>query len=159
MLLIIAYGNDLRRDDGAGLRLAEMIEQECQHRRWPVKRISGHQLLPELSPEIAREDIEAVLFVDTRAVQAAEVKPVIETHPIALDETSPGLGHQLSPTALLLYVYLLYSRRPPAWLVTAPGLDFSHGEELSPIAQQALHDAGGDIAALLDEVAVQSLRM
>jgi hydrogenase maturation protease len=159
MLLIIAYGNDLRRDDGAGLRLAEMIEQECRRRRLPAKRISGRQLLPELSPEIARADIEAVLFVDTRAVQPTEVKPIIETHPIALDRASPGLGHQLSPTALLLYVYLLYGRQPPAWLVTAPGLDFSHGEGLSPVALQALHDAGADIAALLDEVAVHGARI
>ncbi len=46
-LLLIACGNSLRRDDGAGLLLAEIIEREWQSKGIEVQRITVQQLLPD----------------------------------------------------------------------------------------------------------------
>ena len=39
MILIIAYGNSLRGDDGAGLVLAERLEEAWQGRQVEVERV------------------------------------------------------------------------------------------------------------------------
>ncbi|MCB0173868.1 MAG: hypothetical protein KDJ97_25330, partial [Anaerolineae bacterium] len=66
MLLIIACGNSLRSDDGAGLIFAERLEYACRALDVMVERISVHQLLPELAADIAAEAVQAVVFIDTR---------------------------------------------------------------------------------------------
>ncbi|GIK39864.1 MAG: hydrogenase [Chloroflexota bacterium] len=138
MILLISYGNDLRRDDGAGLVLADLIEQSWRIHQVAVKRLSVHQLLPELAEEIARPEVSAVVFVDARAVMAGEVNPRVRVESLSIDTQSPSLGHHLDPTTLLAYADWLYAGRPPAWLVTVPGADFGYGEGLSEMVQQAL---------------------
>lgn len=138
MILLIGYGNDLRRDDGAGLVLAEIIERAWQIRGVAVKRLAVHQLMPELAVDIAGPEVSAVVFVDTRAAAADEVSPDVQVQPVPAGPSSPSLGHHLDPAALLTYAGHLYGRRPPAWLVTVPGTDFSYGEGLSRPVQEAL---------------------
>lgn len=150
VILIMAYGNSLRTDDAAGLHLAQLVEQACQAQQLAVEKIITHQLLPELAPEIARAD--AVLFVDTRAVPPEEFEPAVQIQPIAADISLVSLGHHLSPAALLAYAGLLYGCRPPAWLLTAPGTDFAHGEGLSQLAQRALAAARPIVAKLLAQL-------
>jgi hydrogenase maturation protease len=159
MLLIIAYGNSLRSDDGAGLLLAEKLEQACRIRQIAVERLIVPQLWPELSPEIARADVSAVLFVDTRVILPQTISPGIKVQPISADSIAHTLGHHLEPAALLCYARLLYGKQPPAWLVTAPGVTFEHGERLSQVAQQALDLAQAPIAALLDELETSLTRV
>jgi hydrogenase maturation protease len=141
MILLIGYGNDLRRDDGAGLVLAEIIEQAWQTGQVAVKRLSVHQLTPELAEDIAGPEVSAVVFVDTRAAVAGETNLSVQIQPLQLGPQSPSLGHHLDPAALLLYAGRLYGRQPPTWLVTVPGTDFSHGEGLSRTTQQTLAKA------------------
>lgn len=155
MILIIAYGNSLRQDDGAGLVLAEMLEAACRARRLEVERIVTHQLTPELSLEVARQGVAAVVFVDTRAVDPAETTPFVEVRPISTASLSPSLGHHLNPACLLVYAHLLYGQHPPAWEVTVPGVDFEHGEDLSPIARQVLAAGQGLLSELAGQLAVQ----
>ncbi|MEZ4766952.1 MAG: hypothetical protein R2844_00805 [Caldilineales bacterium] len=66
MILIIAYGNSLREDDGAGLVLAEKLEPLLRRFAVDARRIETQQLLPELAAEIAASQPHAVVFVDTR---------------------------------------------------------------------------------------------
>lgn len=138
MILLIGYGNDLRRDDGAGLILAEMIERVWQAQVVTVKRLSVHQLTPELALEIARPEVTAVVFADARAVISNTSEPRIQTQALKIDLKSPPLGHHLDPTTLLIYVNWLYNCQPPAWLVTVPGIDFGYGQGLSQMTQKAL---------------------
>jgi hydrogenase maturation protease len=138
VILLIGYGNDLRRDDGAGLILAATIEQAWQVLGVAVKRLSVHQLLPELAEEIARPEVTAVVFVDAQVVAVGEVEPHVRMQPLTVEAQSPSLGHHLTPATLLLYADKLYGRRPPAWLVTVPAIDFGYGEGLSRMVQQAL---------------------
>jgi hydrogenase maturation protease len=140
MILIIAYGNSLRRDDGAGLILAEKLEQAWLARQVEVERLEVQQLVPELALEVARDEVSAVVFADTRVVSPAEVTPGLKMYPVQANPSSPSLGHQLDPAVLLSYARLLYGKQPPAWMVTVPGADFDHGEGLSQVAQQALRE-------------------
>ncbi len=111
MILLIAYGNPLRRDDGAGLRLAEEMAGRWQEARVePPGRVTGAVVVAALGSD---------------------------------GPSSPSLGHHTEPDVLLAYATLLLDGRPapPAWLVTAPGVDFDHGEGLSAAASAAIQAA------------------
>lgn len=138
LILIIACGNSLRSDDGAGLLLAERLEQACRSLDLEVARISVHQLMPELAADIAAKAVRAVIFVDTRPAEPGESPKLV---PLAPEAGSPSIGHHLTPAVLLLYAQQLYHHCPPAWQVTVPGVIFDHGESLSQTAQNALAHA------------------
>ena len=82
MILIIGYGNSLRGDDGAGLLLAEGLEEAWQARQVEVERLAVHQLTPELTLEISREEVTSVVFVDTRAELRLRISPQWQVLPI-----------------------------------------------------------------------------
>ncbi len=139
MVLLIAYGNILRRDDGAGFVLADLLEILLIEAGAGVDRIDSHQLTPELTLDIARENIGAVAFVDARAVSMAVDDLRVQIGRIGpAENASPSIGHHLDPAVLLTMTSLLFKKSPPAWLITVPGVDFGHGEGLSEIAQQAI---------------------
>ncbi len=152
MILLIGYGNDLRRDDGAGLILAAILEQAWQSQRVAVKRLSVHQLMPELAAEIAQPEVTAAVFVDARVIAPEEVDPRVQMQPLRVETQSPSLGHHLDPATLLIYAEWLYGWRPPAWLITVPATDFGYGEGLSLATQQALAEAQAVSVELLAQV-------
>ena len=148
MILLIAYGNPLRQDDGAGLRLAELMVRCWQEQSTPLRHLTVQQLAPELALEIAEPGVSAVVFVDTRAVtpgdvEAGAVEGVAVTPLAPPDAATPSLGHHFQPDVLLAYAALLLEGRqtPPAWLVTVPGTAFDHGEGLSQTASAAIETA------------------
>ena len=127
VLLLIAYGNSLRRDDGAGLALAEQLAALWQQAGIAVRHLATQQLTPEIALEISAPDVTHVVFVDTRSSNINTVK----LQPLVPDEPGRRLGHHLTPESLLFYAGRLYNRCPPAWLLTIPGTDFGFGEEFS----------------------------
>jgi hydrogenase maturation protease len=144
MVLLIGYGNELRGDDGAGLRLAERMAERWQAAGTPLRHVAVQQLTPELALEIAAPEVAAVVFVDTRA--AARLGEAVEITPLTPPEAAtPSLGHHFQPDVLLAYAALLLEGRPapPAWLVTVPGVAFGLGEGLSEIASAAMDAAFG----------------
>jgi hydrogenase maturation protease len=144
-LLFIAYGNTLRRDDGAGLALAEKVRPLLCKQGWLVDLIAVQQLTPELALEIADPALQAVCFFDTAAEPHSTA---IQLQPVDAQQSAPVLGHHLIPSALLLYARRLYGVCPPAWLVTVPGYDFDLGEGFS--AKTAAYLA--DVTAVAQQV-------
>jgi hydrogenase maturation protease len=138
VILIIGYGNSLRRDDGAGLILAQMVEAALRDREVDVERIAVHQLTPDLALPVAADDVAAVVFVDTRVAIAEDGQMDLQIQPLGAEECAQSLGHHVGPAVVLAYARLLYDKSPPAWLLTAPGVDFDHGEGLSEEARRAL---------------------
>jgi len=59
-ILVIGYGNTLRRDDGVGVRAAEMMAADSRFA--DVEVLTVYQLTPELSLDIATASL--VVFVD-----------------------------------------------------------------------------------------------
>ena len=158
-LLILACGNDLRQDDGAGLALARQIAAANPHPDLIVDLICVHQLMPELALEVARPEVAAVLFVDTRVAigsgQGGQAEnPGADLTLTALDQTvSTGrLGHHLNAQMVLLYARELYAKEVPAWLITVPGYAFDHGEGFSPQVQALLAGADGFIAQVYAQI-------
>ena len=158
-VLILACGNDLRQDDGAGLALARQIAAANPRPDPTVDLICVHQMMPELALEVARPEVAAVLFVDTRVVIGSgeggqNESPGASLTITALEPTAPvgRLGHHVDAQMVLLYARELYAARVPAWLITVPGYAFDHGEGFSPQVQALLAGADGFIAQVWDRV-------
>lgn len=148
-LLIIAYGNTLRRDDGAGIALAERLVEVWQYQGITTRLICVTQLTPELAAELLAAEIAAVIFVDA-AVAAQPAS--IQITPITAESTDAAFGHHCGPATILTYAAHLYHCQAPAWLVTVPGKDFGHGEGFSPAVNCLLAKAGEVAAAVLAEI-------
>ncbi|NOX44592.1 MAG: hydrogenase maturation protease [Caldiserica bacterium] len=123
-ILVVGYGNPIRRDDAVGLWIAGRLSG-----RPDVETVSAWPFTPELIARLAGADL--VIFVD------ADVRP----GPIRWRRVRPVptavLSHSPEPGELLAWAVALFGREPEAWLVTVPGRDFSFGEGLSRYARSA----------------------
>jgi hydrogenase maturation protease len=138
-VLVIGYGNSLRRDDGAGLVLAQAMVQKLQEQDCPATLITAHQLSPELAEDIAQSGADTVIFVDA-AVTSASNSTRIDATPVSFDCGSPSVGHHLTPATLMLYANRLYGYMGEALILTVPGYDFAHGEGLSAATLDLIND-------------------
>ena len=136
-LLVIGYGNELRRDDGVGPRAARAVAA------WQLPGVEGvaaHQLMPELAERIG--EAERVVFVD------AGQDDVVLTRPIGPGQAARVPGHTGEPRELLALAEALYGRRPEAWLITLPAPELGFGEGLSAAAEHGLAEALRQIRTL-----------
>lgn len=125
-ILIIGYGNSLRRDDGLGIiaaqRLMEIFAEEDG-----VEVVTTMQLTPELADKI--KDFTEVVFIDCS----------VEGEPgeIAMNEISarpdiiPRLEHSISPAYVINLTKKLYNTNPRAVVFSLTGKEFGLGESLS----------------------------
>jgi hydrogenase maturation protease len=138
-LLVIGYGNTLRRDDGAGPRVAGIVEDL----RLPgVFTIACPQLTPELADPLART--RAAVFVDASADDPGPVRKL----GLEPSESSQILAHAADPRILLALARDAFGRAPEAWLLTVPAADLGFGEELSPAAERGIRNAVRAVRAL-----------
>lgn len=138
MLAVIGYGNPLRRDDGAGPALAEMVEKRFGQNN--LKVIVTHQLVPEIAEELAGKEVAAVLFLDA-GTSTGNGQERITIREVAAEVSSPALGHHFSPLDLLAYVELFRGAPLPAWQLTIHGSDFGFGRGLTAQVEQSLLEA------------------
>jgi hydrogenase maturation protease len=151
-LLVIAYGDPLRGDDGLAWHAAEELKQ----RNFPdVEIMELHQLAPELAETISRSD--AVIFVDAAAaapgtVLAGEIRIVATSAREVGQHSSSPFHHQYSPASLLALAAQLYKARPRAFVASLVGEDFSPGERLSSGVENAMPEFLARIEKLILEV-------
>jgi len=133
-VLVIAWGNPLREDDGVAWHVLEGLRRLRPRRTLPALRLRhAHQLSPELAESVSRA--AGVVFVDAcrdgapGLVRSEPVGPVAGWNP---------LTHSLSPQGLLLYAEGLFGRAPEAVVVSIAGERFGLGEALSPAVRRAL---------------------
>jgi hydrogenase maturation protease len=142
-ILVIGFGNTLRRDDGLGCLIADEVA------RWnhlEVHALSVPQLTPELTIAVANAEI--VIFVDARA---GHNRSEIHTEPLEpSEEGGASMIHSLSPRFLLGLTRAAFQRCPTAWLVSVPAEDFAFGDGLSATAELGLRNALGMIKTLID---------
>jgi hydrogenase maturation protease len=131
MILIIGYGNPLRRDDGIGYEAAQRLMELIHDPH--VVILARHQLTPDLIALISIAD--TVFFIDARRgdypgeIYCEEVLPF----------GSGGVfTHHVSPAVLLESSRILYGTCPFAWLYTMCGAQFELGMEFSAAVQHAL---------------------
>ena len=138
-LLVIGYGNTLRRDDGVGPRVAEAV---AALNLPGVSTLACHQLTPELADPISRA--QTVVFVDAAAHAVATPKLARLTPASAVQL----MAHASSPEHLLALARELFGRVPAGWMLALPAEDFAFGEELSASAQAGLAQAVEEICRL-----------
>ena len=138
-LLVIGYGNSLRRDDGAGLLLAEQLVDYWRGIGIVADLILAHQLTPDYAEAIADPAHSYVIFVDTRVAEDQESH--IRVDPIGPSVEAQSIGHQMGPSMLITYAEQLFGRAPTAYMVTIAGHDFGFGEQVSARVQQTLADS------------------
>jgi len=133
-LLVIGYGNTLRRDDGVGPRVAETVEE---------LRLSGVQTIscPQLTPGLADPLSQAgsAVFVDV-AVDPAD--------PVRLRRLDPSGSSKVLANATDALSRDVFGRAPDAWMLTVPAEDLAFGEQLSPTAKRGVMSAVRAIRAL-----------
>src|SRR5579863_8502871 len=145
-VLIVAYGNPLRSDDGVAWRAADALQGRLPDSE--VEILQVHQLAPELAENLSR--VEAVIFVD--AAPASNGKPG-EIRGEELSSISEArFAHQLSAGAVVLLARQVYGAGPRAFSVTLTGECFDHGEALSPAVVAALPALVERIEALAREL-------
>jgi hydrogenase maturation protease len=131
-ILVIGYGNTLRRDDAVGPRLAEEIGDIG----YPgVRAVSCPQLSPEHAPLVAAADV--VVFVD--ALEGGDRR--LRLLPVDPAGSGQVTTHALEPGTLLALAREVFGRAPRAWLLPVPADDLGFGEELSPIARAGMAEA------------------
>jgi hydrogenase maturation protease len=138
-VLIVAYGNPFRGDDGVAWRAADALCGKFPESK--VDILCLHQLAPELAETASR--FERVIFVDAASKQTGELGKIrveqIRAEAISKNEGA-AFGHSLSPAAVLALAANLYGARPQAFSVTVTGQNFGHGDQLSRSVTAALPD-------------------
>jgi hydrogenase maturation protease len=139
--LVVAYGNPLRRDDGAAWRVAGALDGAPN---LEVRYL--HQLVPELAAAVA--EAEVVVFVDA---EVSGPPGGVAVRAVAPKEEDTGFGHVFGPGAVLELAERLAGAAPPAALVTIAVGDLGFGMELSPAVERALAPATEAVrSALVD---------
>lgn len=147
-VLIVAYGNPVRCDDGVAWRAADALENRFSS---DVEILRLHQLTPELADTV--RNVRAVIFVDAASCDASQSKPGM----IRLEEIRGGtsepvrFSHILSPTKVLDLALQLYGASPRAFVITVTGENFGHGDSLSAPVASALPELVARIERLIKE--------
>ncbi len=139
-VVIIAYGNPVRSDDGLAWHAAKQLA------RLPATEIHCvQQLMPEIAEVISHARL--LIFMD-----AAETGLPGEVSCIKVGDGPQSIGgtsHYLSPAELVALARLLYGATPEAFSITVCGENFDHGETLSPRIEAAIPHVVKAIADLV----------
>jgi hydrogenase maturation protease len=84
-VLVLGYGNTLRRDDGVGVRAAELMAADPRFAG--VEVLTAYQLTPELSLDIARASLVVFVDADVRGLPGA-----IEVRELGASGSAAGHG-------------------------------------------------------------------
>lgn len=138
-LLVVGYGNSLRRDDGVGPRVAELVETL----RLPgVQTLICQQLSPEHADTVARSG--RVVFVDAAVDDLTKVK----FRKLVPGDTSQLMAHAADPRTILALARDVFGRTPEAWWLTIPAVNLGFGADFSPAAESGIQAALAEIKGL-----------
>jgi hydrogenase maturation protease len=131
-ILVIGYGNTLRRDDGVGPRVAEAVAALDLP---AVRTLSCPLLTPELAEAVSQARV--VMFVDA----AVDAPREVQLRTLAPAGSSQVMAHAASPATVLALARDVFGHAPEAWLITVPVEDLGIGDVFSPLAQRGFETA------------------
>jgi len=147
-ILVIAYGNRDRQDDGAGwhilaqaasqlgLQAPELPGEWTESEDGSLRLLYLYQLLPELAEDLI--DYGKIIFVD--AHNSPEL-PNLVFEPVSPAWVHSAFTHHLSIGELLAITQTLFGRCPEAWMLSVRGYAFEFSQELSPQTQALARQA------------------
>ncbi len=150
-VLVIGYGNTLRRDDGVGVRAAELMAADPRFAG--VEVLTAYQLTPELTLDIARASLVVFVDADMRGLPGA-----IEVHELSsgdgavggLERPGPGASsHHVGATELLALARQLEGGSARAVAVGIGVADLELGEGLSAPVEAAAARAAEAVLELV----------
>ena len=159
-ILVIAYGNRDRQDDGAGwhilsqvaaqlsLQAPELPGEWTESEDGSLRLLYLYQLLPELAEDLI--DYGKIIFVD--AHNSPEL-PNLVFEPVSPAWVHSAFTHHLSIGELLAITQTLYARCPAAWLLSVRGYAFEFSQELSPQTQALARQAAEMLCSYLHQEA------
>ncbi len=143
-IVLLAWGNPSRGDDGLGPALAARVEAAAARRGHDLRVETDFQLQPEHATDLAGCD--AAIFVDA-AVDAPE--------PFGFRRVVPARDrsfttHAMSPEAVLaVYRDAFGAEPPPAYALAIRGDSFDLGAGLSLAAMDRMEDAVAFVESLV----------
>ena len=139
-VVVIGYGNDLRRDDGVGIHTAQTVAE------WnlpDVHIITVQQLTPELAERLTQSRL--AIFIDAYQLQDEPANPNDETlvRTQVLTATDPSyipssLEHTGDPRYLLALTQAIYGYVPQAYWVTIPARHVDFGQDMSSLTRNGM---------------------
>jgi hydrogenase maturation protease len=145
-VLILGYGNTLRKDDGLGIYAADALA--ASDLPVGVEILACHQLSPEISAALAQTDY--AIFIDAALAANGEIPGTIKTRKLQPRTSQPsGITHHFGPETLLAMAEALYSHVPEAILFSVTAASFDLEEGLSPAVVASLPILIGDIKKYL----------
>jgi hydrogenase maturation protease len=155
-VLIIGFGNTLRRDDGAGAVAARLLAVDARLRRDEVEVREAYQLLPEMSLDLA--EVSLVVFVDADAaglpgsVEVREIDPGTAARSDADARGEPGASsHHVGGGELVALAATLTGQAPAAVAIGIGVADLGMGEGLSPVVEAALPKVVEIVVGLVED--------
>ncbi len=154
-VLVIGFGNMLRRDDGVGARAAELLASDPRLAGEDVEVRGAHQLLPEMSLDIAAATLAIFVDADMRGLPGS-----IEIHHLEADaprsdadtRAEPGASsHHVGAGELVALAAELGGHRPEAVAIGIGIADIELGEGLSPAVEAALPRVADIVADLVSK--------
>jgi hydrogenase maturation protease len=148
-VLIIAYGNPLRSDDGVAWYAAECLRDELPALGTQI--LCVHQLTPELAETASRTD--DLIFLD--ASRNGEPGQIV----CAPLDSQPGrarFSHQHTPEQIVSLCKQLYGTEPRAFVVSINGESFAHGDGLSTTLRDALPRLVRIVGELIERLSMSS---
>lgn len=130
-MLVVAIGNELRRDDGVAQKVLEQLRLPAT-----VETLQVPQFTPELAACLAGRQLVVLLDAACDASQVV-LEPLREPEPASVASTS----HHLTPELVVGLARRLYGFEGEVWLLRIPAVDFSPGEGLSPVAKAHVGEA------------------
>jgi hydrogenase maturation protease len=149
-ILIIAYGNPLRCDDGIAWRAADSLEGGFPESEVEILRL--HQLAPEIADSVRQREL--VLFVDAAEVEVTRPGEIRarEVSTSEIGESRPShFSHAFSPAQVLAIARDVFKAAPKAFVITIAGDNFEHGEYLSATVANALPELIARVEQLVEQ--------
>ena len=140
-ILVIGYGNQSRRDDGAGWLVVERLAALGLP---DVELQTAHQLEVDVAETISRFDV--VIFVDAAVTDVPHAVTRTLVHP---NPKSRVVSHYMTPADVLALCRTLYGKEPQGMLFSIRGHDFNFGMTLSPAVEDAVNAVVQEIRQLV----------
>jgi hydrogenase maturation protease len=132
-ILIFAYGNPSRGDDGLGPAMYDLLEKNPLDN---VDLLSDFQLQIEHALDLQQRDY--ILFIDA----GVNCEAPFELHRLQPEKDDSYTTHSMSPASVLAVYEQIYQREPPpAFLLTIMAYEFGLGKGMSDAARDNLYKA------------------
>ena len=150
-LLVIGYGNTMRRDDGVGVRAAELLAHDP--RVSDARILARYQLVPELALDIGGSSLVVFIDADMRGLPGSiDIQPIEAGQPRPEADGAAGRGafsHHVGPGELMALAAELSGSRPAAVAIGIGVADADAGEGLTPAVEASLPRVADVVADLV----------